>query len=62
MATIPIAVVKNAVRIAVLSWLAIRIDPQFLLGNIHHEYGGILFFGFGLMTMGLVLVLLQRIP
>jgi exosortase len=62
MATIPISIVKNAVRIAVLSWLAIHIDPKFLLGSIHHEYGGILFFGFGLLQMAAVLVLLQRVP
>jgi exosortase/archaeosortase family protein len=61
MATIPISIVKNAVRIAVLSWLAIHIDAKFLLGSIHHEYGGILFFGFGLLQMGGVLLLLQRL-
>jgi hypothetical protein len=37
------------------------VDPQFLLGSIHHQYGGILFFGLGLLMMGLVLVLLQRL-
>jgi exosortase len=61
LATVPISIVKNAVRIAVLSWLAIHVDPQFLLGNIHHEYGGILFFGLGLLPMGMVLVSLQRL-
>jgi exosortase len=60
-ATVPIAIVKNALRIAVLSWLAIYVDPQFLLGSIHHQYGGILFFGLGLLMMELVLVLLQRV-
>jgi exosortase len=60
LATIPISIVKNAVRIAVLSWLAIHVDAQFLLGSIHHEYGGILFFGFGLLQMAALLVLLQR--
>jgi hypothetical protein len=51
---------KNGLRIAVLSWLAIYVDPQFLLGSIHHQYGGILFFGFGLVAMGLALIALQR--
>ena len=60
-ATVPIAIVKNALRIAVLSWLAVYVNPQFLFGSIHHQYGGILFFGFGLLMMGLVLVLLQRL-
>lgn len=60
-ATVPISIAKNALRIAVLSWLAIYVDPQFLLGSIHHQYGGILFFGFGLLAMGITLVLLQRL-
>jgi exosortase len=60
-ATIPISIAKNALRIAVLSWLAIYVDPRFLLGSIHYLYGGILFFGFGLLGMGFALVLLQRL-
>ena len=60
LATIPISIVKNALRIAVLSWLAIHIDAQFLLGSVHHEYGGILFFSFGLLQMVGVLMLLRR--
>ena len=60
-ATVPIAIVKNAFRIAVLSWLAIYVDPQFLFGRLHHQYGGTLFFGLGLLMMGLVLILLQRL-
>jgi exosortase len=60
-ATVPISIAKNALRIAVLSWLAIYVDPQFLLGSIHHRYGGILFFGFGLLAMGITLLLLQRL-
>jgi exosortase len=60
LAAVPISMAKNGLRIAVLSWLAINIDPQFILGSIHHQYGGILFFGFGLLAMGLVLIALQR--
>jgi exosortase len=59
-ATVPIAIVKNALRIAALSWLAVYVNPRFLFGSIHHQYGGILFFGLGLLMMGLALVLLQR--
>jgi exosortase len=59
--TVPISIAKNALRIAFLSWLAIYVDPQFLLGSILHQYGGILFFGFGLLAMGLTLVLLERL-
>jgi exosortase len=60
LATVPISIAKNAVRIAVLSWLAVYVDPRFLTGPIHHEYGGMLFFGVGLALMGLVLALLRR--
>jgi exosortase len=60
LATIPISIAKNAVRIAVLSWLAVYVDPRFLTGPIHHEYGGMLFFGVGLALMVLVLALLRR--
>jgi exosortase len=60
LATIPISIFKNALRIAVLSWLAVYVDPRFLTGSIHHQYGGILFFGVGLLLMGIVLALLQR--
>jgi exosortase len=60
MVTVPISIAKNGLRIAVLSWLAIYVDPQFLFGSIHHQYGGILFFGFGLLAMGLALIALER--
>ena len=40
--TIPIAMCKNAARIVALSLLSIHIDPVFLNGPIHHQYGGVL--------------------
>jgi exosortase len=42
LATIPISIFKNAVRIVTLSLLSIYIDRSFLLGPIHHKYGGLL--------------------
>jgi exosortase len=49
-AVIPVSLLKNAVRIVVLTLLAIHFDMGFLTGNLHHE-GGILFMlgGLGLM-------------
>ncbi|HZS55076.1 MAG TPA: exosortase/archaeosortase family protein [Bryobacteraceae bacterium] len=41
-ATIPISIVKNAVRIVSLSLLSIYVNRSFLNGPIHHQYGGIL--------------------
>jgi exosortase/archaeosortase family protein len=41
-ATIPIAICKNAVRIVALSLLSVYVDHSFLNGPIHHRYGGLL--------------------
>ena len=60
-AMIPVAIAKNAMRIALLSWLAVYVNPAVLFGPLH-RYGGIPFFGLGLVMMGLILLLLQRFP
>lgn len=59
-AIIPIAILKNALRIAVLSWLAAYVDMRFLTGSIHHQYGGMIFFVVGLLMIWAVLAVLQR--
>jgi exosortase len=41
--TIPLSVIKNAVRIVTLTLLALYVDPSFLTGHLHHD-GGIVFF------------------
>lgn len=51
---IPLAVFKNAVRIVTLCILAMRVDPGFLYGRLHHE-GGIVFYCFALLILGLAL-------
>jgi exosortase len=56
---LPIAVFKNAVRIAGLSLLATHVDPGFLTGQLHHE-GGFVFFGMALVLLMAVLHLLQK--
>lgn len=38
----PIAIFRNAVRIASLSWLAVYVDRSFLFGSLHHR-GGVVF-------------------
>jgi len=58
---IPIAIAKNALRITLLSWLAVYVNRSFLFGPLH-RYGGIPFFGLGLLMMGLVLLLLRSVP
>jgi len=61
LAMIPIAILKNALRIATLSWLAVSVDSRFLTGRIHHQYGGMIFFVFGLLMLWGVLMVLQRV-
>ncbi len=57
LAIVPIAVLKNAIRIVALSLLAMHVDPSFLTGQLHHE-GGFVFFLMALgMTAPLFLVL-----
>lgn len=51
--------VKNGIRIASLTLLAIYVDPGFLFGKLHHE-GGIVFFLIGLALLFPVFWLLHR--
>jgi len=41
--TIPIAILKNAVRIAVTTSLGAFVDHSFIDGPFHHQYGGLIF-------------------
>jgi exosortase len=58
-AVLPLAVVKNGVRIVSLSLLAMHVNPGFLTGQLHHE-GGIVFFILVLPILALILALLGR--
>jgi exosortase len=49
-AVIPLAVVKNAIRIVTLSLLAVHVDPAFITGRLHRQ-GGMVFF---LVTLALM--------
>ncbi len=40
---LPLAIVKNGIRIVSLSLLARHVNPSFLTGQLHHE-GGFVFF------------------
>ena len=52
-------ILKNGIRIATLSMLAIYVDPGFLFGRLHHK-GGIVFFALALLLLLPVLALLQQ--
>lgn len=60
LAAIPIAILKNAVRIVTLSYLGIYVDPAFLTGKLHHQYGGLVFSFLSLALFIPLLLLLRR--
>jgi exosortase len=55
----PLAIIKNAIRIATLTLLSIYVNPNFLTGRLHHE-GGFVFFLLILAVLAPVLRLLQK--
>jgi exosortase len=60
LAILPLSLLKNGIRIAVLTLLAMRVDPGFLEGRLHHE-GGIVFFALTLGMLTPVLLILRRL-
>ena len=59
LATLPLLVVKNGIRIVSLTLLSIYVDPSFLTGRLHRD-GGILFFLLALIILAPVLWLLNK--
>ena len=57
---VPMAMVKNAVRIAVLCLLSIHVDKRFLISSDLHHKGGIVFFLLALTMMLPILWALRR--
>jgi len=58
-AAIPVLIIKNGIRIATLTLLAIHVDPSFLAGNLHRE-GGFIFFALGMLILLPILWWLQK--
>ena len=56
---VPIAILKNGVRIATLSALAIYWDEKILASDLHRK-GGVVFFILALLLAGVVIVLLRK--
>ncbi len=52
-------ILKNGIRIATLTLLAMYVDPSFLFGRLHHQ-GGIVFFVLALLLLLPLLFFLQR--
>ena len=57
--TIPLALVKNAIRIVTLTLLAQYVDMRFLTGHWLHRSGGFVFFLITLALFGGILLLLR---
>jgi exosortase len=56
---VPIAIIKNAVRISSLSLLGVYVDERILASDLHRK-GGFVFFILALVLAGGVIVLLRR--
>ncbi len=59
-AVLPMAILKNAIRIVALTLLSVHVDPGFLTGQLHHE-GGVVFFLLALALMTPILLLLRGV-
>jgi exosortase len=59
LATVPLLIVKNGIRIVTLSVLSIYVDPRFLSGDLHQR-GGVVFFALALLLLVPVLKVLQH--
>ncbi len=58
---LPIVLVKNGIRISVLTLLAMYVDRGILIDGFLHRSGGFLFFLPALALMGIILWLLRRV-
>jgi exosortase len=56
---LPLSVIKNAIRIVTLTLLAVKVDPSFLTGRLHHQ-GGFIFYLLTLVLMFPMLALLKK--
>ncbi len=59
LATIPLAVAKNGLRIFTIVELGTRVNRQYLTGKLHHQ-GGILFWGVAVIAIAVLLYLLRK--
>jgi exosortase len=60
LAVVPVVFLKNGIRIAALTLLAVHVEPGFLFGRLHQE-GGVVFFALGLVILLPILLWLQRV-
>jgi exosortase len=60
LAVFPVTVFKNGVRIITLYMLSYFVDMRIIEGGFLHQSGGFIFFGIGLIILGLLIWLLRR--
>ena len=60
LAVLPIGVLRNGLRIFILSVLGTYVNESWLDGNLHHR-GGIVFFILGLVLLA-ILIWMLRVP
>ena len=51
LATIPLGLLRNALRITVLAWLSVNVDRGIIDGAFHHTWGGPVFFALSLIPL-----------
>ena len=59
--TVPVVLLKNALRIVLITTLAVYVNRIFLDGPFHHRYGGLIFGGLGAVLFFWILFGLQKI-
>jgi exosortase len=58
-ATVPVVILKNALRIVGISWLGVNLNRAFFDGKLHHQYGGMVFSAVSLLLQVGLLALLH---
>jgi exosortase len=57
--SLPVAIIKNGIRIVALTLLSIYVNPSFLTGNLHHD-GGFVFFLLALALLAPIFLILEK--
>lgn len=58
---VPVAVLKNAVRVVTLSLLGAYVDIRWLTESVLHRRGGIVFFALACLLLGLALLAIRKV-
>lgn len=55
------SILKNSLRIATLSYLAVKIDPRWITHSDLHENGGFIFFGITLLILIILIFVIKKV-